>query len=191
MIAIDNKLISEELKDKHFVCDLAKCKGACCVEGDSGAPIEFDEMDILEDEDFLKEVSPYITPEGLKAIEGNGAFYLDEEVGQIKVSLKEDDACAFVNYKNGIAYCGIEKAWLDKKISFRKPISCHLYPIRIQTLSEYEAVNYEQWDICSPACSHGEALNIPVYQFAKSALVRKYGADFYDQLAATFKHLES
>lgn len=190
MIAIDDKLISEDIKDKHFVCDLAKCKGACCVEGDSGAPLEFDELDILEDEDFLAAVAPYLTKEGLQAIDENGPFYLDEEVGQMKVILKEDKACAFVNYKNGIAYCGIEKAWMDKKISFRKPISCHLYPIRIQKFEDYDAVNYESWEICNPACSHGESLQVPVYKFTKEALIRKYGVDFYAQLEATIAHLE-
>lgn len=189
MIAIDNKLISEDLKDKKFVCDLVKCKGACCVEGDSGAPLDFDELDILEDETLLAAVSPYLTKDGLKAIEEKGPFYLDEEVGQMKVTLKDDKACAFVNYDKGTAYCGIEKAWLDKKIDFRKPVSCHLYPIRIQNLGEYEAVNYETWDICKPACSHGESLQIPVYQFTKAALIRKYGEEFYSKLEATILHL--
>jgi hypothetical protein len=190
MIVIDNKLISDDIKDKLFVCDLAKCKGACCVEGDSGAPIDMDEMEILEDEDFLKTVFPYITEEGRKAIEEKGPFYLDEEVGEMKVTLKDDDACAFVNYKNGIAHCGIEKAWMDKKVAFRKPVSCHLYPIRIQSFPEYDAVNYESWDICSPACSHGESLKVPVYKFTKEALIRKYGAEFYEKLEATIEHLE-
>lgn len=189
MIAIDNKLISEELKDKHFVCDLAKCKGACCVEGDSGAPLEFDELDIMEDEEFLETVFPYITENGRKNIEEKGPFYLDEEVGQMKVSLKDDDACAFVNYENGIAYCGIEKAWLDKKVDFRKPVSCHLYPIRIQNLGEYEALNYEQWDICAPACNNGAKLEVPVYKFTKQALIRKYGEEFYNEMEAIFDQM--
>ncbi|MFT4970610.1 MAG: hypothetical protein ACI9O4_002371 [Chitinophagales bacterium] len=191
MIAIDDKLISEDIMDKFFVCDLAKCKGACCVEGDSGAPLEFDELDILEDKELLANVAPYLTDAGLKALEEKGPFYLDEEVGQMKVTLKDDDACAFVNYKNGIAYCGIEKAWIDKKIDFRKPVSCHLYPIRIQKFEEYDAVNYESWKICSPACSHGEELQVPVYQFAKEALLRKYGPDFYEKLEATIQHLKN
>ena len=190
MIAIDNILISEEIKDEFFACDLAKCKGACCVEGDSGAPLEFDELDILEDESFLENVSPYLTEEGRKAISDNGPFYLDEEVGQMKVSLKNDQACAFVNYTKGIAYCGIEKAWRDGKIDFRKPVSCHLYPIRIQKLGEFEAVNYERWDICNPACTNGKVSQTPVYKFAKDALVRKYGEEFYVKLEATIRHMK-
>ncbi len=190
MIVIDDKIISEDLKDKHFVCDLAKCKGACCVEGDSGAPIDIDEMEILEDETFLEAVSPYLTQNGRDAIAANGPFYLDEEVGEMKVTLKDDNACAFVNYKNGTTYCGIEKAWMDKKVDFRKPVSCHLYPIRIQSFPEYDAVNYETWDICKPACSHGQELQVPVYKFAKAALIRKYGESFYENLEATIAHLE-
>jgi hypothetical protein len=190
MIIIDNKLISEDIKDKHFVCDLAKCKGACCVEGDSGAPLDFDELDIMEDEELLAQVFPYLTQEGIDAIEKEGPFYLDNEDGVMKVTLKSDNACAFVNYKNGIAYCGIEKAWLDKKIDFRKPVSCHLYPIRIQSYPEYDAVNYEKWSICSPACSNGAALQVPIYQFNKEALIRKYGANFYEQLVATIQHMD-
>lgn len=190
MIAIDNILISEEVKDEFFACDLAKCKGACCVEGDSGAPLEFDELDILEDEDFLHAVSPYLTEEGRTAIAAQGPFYLDEEVGQMKVSLKDDMACAFVNYSKGIAYCGIEKAWRDKKVAFRKPVSCHLYPIRIQKFAEFEAVNYERWDICNPACANGKASQTTVYQFAKEALIRKYGEEFYAKLEATIAHIE-
>jgi len=191
MIAIDNILISEEIKDEFFACDLAKCKGACCVEGDSGAPLEFDELDILEDEDFLAEVSPYLTKEGKEAIANQGPFYLDEEVGQMKVSLKDDKACAFVNYSNGIAYCGIEKAWRDRKVAFRKPVSCHLYPIRIQKLGEFEAINYERWDICNPACSNGKISKTPVYQFSKEALIRKYGEEFYEKLCLTISHMDN
>lgn len=190
MIAIDNKLISDDIKDKHFVCDLAKCKGACCVEGDSGAPLEFDELDVMEDEFLLEQVKPYLTQEGIDAIENNGPFYLDEEDGVMKVSLKSDNACAFANYKNGTAYCGIEKAWLDKKIDFRKPVSCHLYPIRIQSYPEYDALNYEEWDICSPACTNGSKLQVPIYKFCKEALIRKYDIDFYEKLETTIKHLE-
>lgn len=191
MIVIDNKLISDDIKDKHFVCDLAKCKGACCVEGDSGAPIDIDEMEIMEDEQFLETVFPYLTDEGRKAIENQGPFYLDEEVGEMKVTLKNDNACAFVNYKNGNTYCGIEKAWLEKKVSFRKPVSCHLYPIRIEKYEAYDAVNYEQWDICNPACSHGESLQVPIYKFTKEALIRKYGENFYAELEATIQHMEN
>ncbi|MCD8528442.1 MAG: DUF3109 family protein [Chitinophagales bacterium] len=190
MLAIDNTLLSDDIKNQHFVCDLAKCKGACCVEGDSGAPIDIDEMEIMEDEHFLKTVFPYLTQEGKDAIQNQGPFYLDKEVGEMKVTLKNDNACAFVNYKNGITYCGIERAWLDKKIDFRKPISCHLYPIRIKKYPDYDALNYEEWDICKDACTHGDALKIPLYKFAKEALIRKYGKEYYEKLEATIAYLD-
>lgn len=189
MIAIDNKIISEELKDKHFVCNLAACKGACCVEGDGGAPLDFDELDIIED--ILEDVKPYLTPEGIEAIEKHGPFDLDKEDGIMKTTLVDGKACAFVNYKNGITYCGIEKAWQEKKIDFRKPVSCHLYPVRITKLNDMDALNYEQWNICNPACKHGEELKIPIYKFAKEALIRKYGEDFYNTLEATINFMES
>lgn len=180
MIAIDDKLISSELADVKFVCDLAKCKGACCVEGDSGAPLDFDELDQIEDNyDIIQE---YITEEGRSAIEEQGHFVLDKSDGTIKTTLVANKACAYVNYKNGVTYCGIEKAWLDKKIAFRKPVSCHLYPVRITQHDGFEAVNYEEWDICSPACKNGAQLKVPVYQFVKQALIRKYGKEFYKKL---------
>ena len=188
MIAIDNKIISEELKDKHFVCNLAACKGACCVEGDGGAPIELDEMDEMEE--IQEKVKSYLTPEGIEAIEKQGPFVLDKEDGIMKTPLVNGKACAYVNYKNGITYCGIEKAWQEKKIDFRKPISCHLYPVRITKLQDMDALNYEQWDICNPACVHGENLKVPIYKFTKEALIRKYGEAFYQTLEATIAFME-
>lgn len=188
MIIIDDKIVSEDVVKEYFACDLAKCKGACCVEGDSGAPLEFDELDVIEG--IVDKVKPYITEEGIKAIEENGSFYLDKEDGKMKTALINDGACVFVNYKNGIAYCGIEKAWLDKKIEFRKPVSCHLYPIRVEKLHSFEALNYEDWDICQPACSNGAKQKMPIYKFAKNAIIRKYGVDFYQKLEATIAHLK-
>lgn len=181
MIAIDNKLISDDLAEVKFVCDLSRCKGACCVEGDSGAPLEFDELDQIEDNYDI--ISEYITEEGKSAIEAHGHFDLDKEDGTMKTTLINNKACAYVNYKDGISYCGIEKAWLEKRIDFRKPVSCHLYPVRITKHADFEAVNYEEWDICAPACDNGNKLQIPVYQFVKQALIRKYGVSFYEQLA--------
>lgn len=188
MIIIDDKIVSEDVAKEYFACDLAKCKGACCVEGDSGAPLELDELDVIED--LVDKVKPYLTKEGIDVIEKDGPFYLDKEDGTMKTSLINGGACVFINYKNGIAYCGIEKAWLDKKVSFRKPVSCHLYPIRIEKLHDYEALNYEEWDICKPACSNGKELKIPIYKFAKNAIIRKYGEEFFRKLEATIEHLE-
>ena len=189
MIVIGNKIISEEIKDKEFVCNLAACKGACCVEGDGGAPIELDEMEDMEE--IYEKVKPFLTPEGIDAIEKQGPFVLEKEDGIMKTPLVKNKACAYVNYKDGITYCGIEKAWMEKKIDFRKPVSCHLYPIRISKLNNgMEAINFEQWDICSPACENGANLKIPVYQFTKNALIRKYGEEFYNALEATVKFME-
>jgi hypothetical protein len=189
MIIIDDKIVSEELKDKHFVCNLSACKGACCVEGDSGAPLDFDELDVMEN--IYEKVKSYITQEGIAAIENQGHFILDNEDGVMKTPLIEGTgACAYVNYKNGTAYCGIERAWIDKKIDFRKPVSCHLYPVRITKHKDFEAVNYERWDICNPACSQGDELKVPIYKFVKEALIRKYGEDFYAALEASIKFSE-
>lgn len=189
MIIIDDKIVSDELKDKYFVCNLSACKGACCVEGESGAPLDMDELDEMEDN--YETVKPYLTPEGIAAIENQGHFVLDSTDGVFKTPLIEGTgACAYVNYKNGIAYCGIEKAWLDKKSEFRKPVSCHLYPVRISKYDGFEAVNYEQWDICNPACENGAQLKVPVYKFVKEALIRKYGEEFYRQLEAAIEFSE-
>lgn len=190
MIVIDDKIVSEELKTKHFVCNLSACKGACCVEGDSGAPLDFDEIDVMEN--IYEKVKPYITQEGITAIENQGNFILDKEDGVMKTPLIEGTgACAYVNYKNGIAHCGIERAWLDKKIEFRKPVSCHLYPVRITKHKDFEAVNYERWDICNPACSQGAELKVPIYKFVKEALIRKYGEEFYAALEASFQYSDN
>ncbi|MGB1247342.1 MAG: DUF3109 family protein [Chitinophagales bacterium] len=188
MIAIDDKLISEEIKDRKFVCNLAACKGACCIEGDSGAPLEFDELDVMED--IYEKVMPYLTDEGKKVIEEQGHFILDDE-GAFKTPLVENKACAYVIYeKNGLTSCGIEKAYLDKKIDFKKPISCHLYPIRVTKYDDFEAVNYEEWDICKAACTHGENLKVPVYKFLKEPLTRKYGQEFYTVLEQVIAQME-
>lgn len=183
MIALENTLISEDLLEKQFVCDLNKCKGACCVEGDSGAPLELDEPIILEEE--FDQISPYLTDAGREAIEKNDPFSLDESEGRYKTTLRPDGACAFVTFdEHGISKCGIEKAWEEGKTSFRKPISCHLYPVRIKKLPDFEALNYEVWDICAPACELGKKLEVPIYRFVKDALIRKYGGEFYEMLDA-------
>ena len=190
MIIIDDKIISDNLRDKFFVCDLEKCKGACCVQGDGGAPLTDEEVALLPE--IYEKVKPYLTEEGITTIEQQG--FTNQEKGEkyLATPLRpSDSACAYVNFdENGITYCGIEKAYLDGKIQFQKPVSCHLYPVRIKEHNDFDAVNYDEWEICNPACSLGEELGIPVYQFVKTPLIRKYGQEFFDALEATIQHLE-
>jgi len=181
MIAIDDTLISEDLFDKKFVCDLNACKGACCVAGDSGAPLDKDELPKLEA--VLEAVKPYMVKKGIKAIEKHGAYVIDSD-GDYTTTLVSDKAeCAFVYFDDKkIAKCAIEKAYEEGKIKWKKPISCHLYPIRISHHKGYEAVNYNKWDVCEPACVCGKKLDVPVYKFLKEPLIRKYGKEWFKQL---------
>ena len=179
MLIIDNILVSEEIRDIRFCCDLDKCLGACCVEGDAGAPLEEEEISILEDEiDIIK---PYMTQEGVEVIEKHGVFDYDT-MGDFVTPLVNDKECAFVYYESNIAKCAIEKAFEEGKVSFQKPVSCHLYPIRITKHSDFEAVNYHKWYICQSACTLGKKLELPMYKFLKEPLIRKYGKEWYGKL---------
>ncbi len=181
MIAIDNTIVSEHLLEKKFVCDLNACKGECCVQGESGAPLDEEEIAILED--IWDEVKPYLPKDGVKAIEKQGVFVIDSD-GDYTTTLVSDKAeCAFVYFDDKkIAKCAIEKAYEEGKIKWKKPISCHLYPIRISQHKGYEAVNYNKWDVCEPACECGKKLDVPVYKFLKEPLIRKYGKEWFKQL---------
>jgi hypothetical protein len=179
MIAVENTLVSDDILKEAFVCDLNRCKGACCVAGDAGAPLIPDELEILEQS--FKEIRPFLSAEGVKAIESQGKFVVDEE-GEYTTPLIDGNECAYAVFENGTASCGIEQAFLQGKISFRKPISCHLYPIRITEYEGFDAVNYHKWDICSDACSLGKQLKVPVYSFLKEPIIRKYGKSYYRQL---------
>jgi hypothetical protein len=190
LIVIDNILVSDLLVEEQFVCDLLKCKGGCCEDGDAGAPLEDAEMRQLKD--IYAEVRPYLTPEGIREIEGNGLYNYDREFGWVTPTIN-GKMCAYgFRDRNGIIKCGIEQAWLDGKTSWKKPISCHLYPVKIDHSKEYELINYEPREkMCSPACSNGKKLKVPAYVFLKEALIRKYGADFYGALEqAAHRHLE-
>lgn len=189
IIEIDNKLISSNLKNVHFICDLNVCKGACCVEGDNGAPVAEDELEIMDK--LVEKVKPYLTEKGIAAIEKNGAYQYDKKEKEYGTSLIDGKACAFINYENGISICGIEKAYNDGVIDFKKPISCHLYPVRITKLAGYEALNYEEWDICAAACVKGKKAKLPVYKFLKEPLIRKYGPGFYTALDSAFEQEEN
>jgi hypothetical protein len=184
MILIQDKLVSEELFEEEFVCNLDACKGACCVEGEGGAPLEESELQVLKKE--FKHYKDYLTEAGKAELKDQG-YWVEEEWKGEKIwstpLMNQHGACAYVVYENGIALCGIEKAWKAGATNFRKPISCHLYPIRVQTLKNgTEALNYHRWKICSPACANGKKLGVPVYQFLKEAIIRKYGQAFYDEM---------
>ncbi|MDX2001603.1 MAG: DUF3109 family protein [Chitinophagales bacterium] len=188
MILIDNKLISDEVIEEQFVCNLSACKGVCCIEGESGAPIEEHELALLEQNYDV--VKAYLLPEGIAAIEQQGLYTRDAD-GIAKTTLVGGvgGPCAYVNFTDGITWCGIEKAWEDGKITFRKPVSCHLYPIRITRAHDMEYVNYFEWEVCNDACILGKSLKVPVYRFLKEALIRKYGEDFYETLEATIQYM--
>lgn len=187
MIDIDGKVVSLDVIEQKFVCDLNACKGICCVEGESGAPLEEEEVHILEE--ILDDVKPYMKPDGIAAVEQQGAWVIDSD-GDHVTPLVEGRECAYVYFENGMALCAIEKAWKEKKISFRKPISCHLYPIRIKKYRKFEAVNYDKWDVCAPACDCGKKMKVPVYVFVKDALIRKYGKEWYKELQEAARLVE-
>jgi len=179
-IQIKDTVVSSEIFEEAFVCDLSRCKGACCVEGDAGAPLETLEVKILEKE--YENIKPFLRSEGIAAIEEQGTSILDTRDDEPVTPLVEGKECAYVVFdEKGTALCGIENAWKAGKTSFRKPISCHLYPIRINKYRTFEAVNYHKWEICSPACSLGLELKVPVFKFLKEALIRKYGQEWYDE----------
>jgi hypothetical protein len=187
MISIDNTLISLDVLQRKFCCNLPACHGACCVLGDAGAPLTIEEAGDLED--YLDELRPYLSTDGLLAIMEYGAFVQDVD-GEIVTPLIRKKECAYTSFENGIAFCAIEKAFLAEVVPFNKPVSCHLYPIRIKSYPEYDAVNYDQWDICGPAREEGIRAGVPVYRFVRDALIRKYGQDWFDQLDYAATHLD-
>lgn len=188
MIQIDDVIVSlDVLKDK-FICDLGVCKGACCIEGDAGAPVEQDEVE------KLKEVLPIIwddLDEKAKAvIDRQGVVYTDEE-GDIVTSIVNGKDCVFTCYdEKGMCYCAIEKAYRAGKTDFYKPVSCHLYPIRVADYGEFKAVNYHRWEICKAAVVLGQKENVPVYKFLKEPLIRKFGQLWYDELEVAVTELK-
>lgn len=181
MIAIDNVLVSDEIIEEQFVCDLTKCKGGCCVDGDCGAPLTEEEAKIIAD--IYPSIKPYFTPEYIPEIERQGTHVMDNEYGYVTPTVNGGICVYGITDETGTVKCGIEKAWKEGKTDFRKPISCHLFPIRIISHPGYEAVNYEPREtLCKPACKLGRKLKVPVYKFLKDAIVRKYGDDFYGAL---------
>lgn len=187
MFELGKTVVSEEILDHHFVCDLNACKGACCVDGSSGAPLEEKETGILDE--LIDDIKPYLRKEGVEAIREQGSFIKGTD-GEWETPLVDDQECAYVVFgKNGTAECGIEKAYKDKAISWQKPISCHLYPVRIREYTRLTAVNYHRWQICDPACSLGAQMEVPIYRFVKDALIRKFGEEWYLELETVAKSL--
>lgn len=193
MIIIDNKLISDEVVEEQFVCDLAKCKGGCCEDGDAGAPLETWEKNEIEK--YFNIVLPYLTNEGKNEINKQGYFVYDKTFGWVTPTIN-NGICVYANRDNNkIIHCAFEQAYNDGKISWKKPLSCHLFPIKT-TISkqdpDIEYINYEpREDLCKAACKLGKKLKVPVYIFLKEALIRKYGTEFYKALEASAEHLKN
>lgn len=182
MIEIDDKIVSADLLRECFACDLSQCRGICCVEGNAGAPLEADEVDILERE--YEAYRPYMTEEGIEAVERQGFMVVDAD-GDYTTPLVNDAECAYARNENGVTLCAIEKAWLEGKTPFRKPISCHLYPIRLVHFSNGSiGLNYHRWSVCEPARRCGRKLGIPVYRALREPIIRRFGEEFYRALEA-------
>lgn len=185
MIELDNKLVSEDILENEFLCNLSKCNGACCVEGDVGAPLNEEENKILDE--IYEDVKPYMRKEGIEAVEKQGTHLFEH--GEWVTPLVNNKECAYVIFDGPVAKCAIEKANEEGKIDYKKPISCHLYPIRITKYSSFEAVNYDKWSICDDACKLGAEVGLPIYKFLKEPLVRNYGPEWYSNLEEVAKSL--
>jgi hypothetical protein len=180
MIDIDSKIVHRDIFEKCFICDVKKCKGACCVEGDSGAPLEQIEVDKIHE--ILPVIYERLTDEGKSVIDREGISMIDIE-GELTTTIYgKKGACVFTQYSDeGIAYCEIEKAWEEGLVEFRKPMSCHLYPIRVKKYSSFDAVNYNVWDICKDAVVLGNEKDVKIYEFLEEPLIRKYGEEWYKE----------
>lgn len=187
MIEVQHTLLSDDIFEKKFVCNLSKCKGICCVEGDSGAPLEKEEVEILEK--IYPKIEPFLREEGKEAIRKQGTSVVDID-GEEVTPLINHKECAYVVFdENLTALCGIELAYLAGKVDFIKPISCHLYPIRVTRYKNFEALNYDKWSVCSPACDLGETLQISVLDFLEKPLKRKYGDAWFKECSEIQKIL--
>jgi hypothetical protein len=188
LLEIQDKIVSIDLFEKKFVCDLTACKGACCIEGDAGAPLTFEEVSIMEDD--LEKIKPFMRPEGIAAVEETGVFYMDWDNEPVSTLVNEKE-CAFVTFdEKGTALCAIEQAHKAGKTEFKKPISCHLYPIRVKKYNDFTALNYNEWNICKSACACGDKLDVKVYKFLKEPIVRAFGEEFFTELESVDKEIE-
>ncbi len=179
MFQLGKTIVSERILEKDFVCNLSACKGACCVDGDAGAPLLEEEVSILES--VYPQIKNLLRPEGIAAIEALGTSRIGTD-GTLETPLIDEKDCAYVIFDGETALCGIEQAYNQGLISWKKPVSCHLYPIRVKDFSEFSAVNYDEWEICDPACELGAELKVPVYKFVKEALIRRFGENWYLEL---------
>lgn len=177
MLEVQNTLVHEDVLKHNFVCHLDKCKGACCIEGDAGAPLEEHELAILDE--IYPQVKPYMTAKGIETIEQVGTSVKDFEGDYTTPCIDTNKECAYVIWENGITKCAIEKAYEEGKVNWKKPISCHLYPIRITAYPDFDILHYDRWSICADACNFGDALSVKVYEFLKEPLIRKYGEAWY------------
>ncbi len=185
MMKVGEVLVSDDIRDKEFVCNLEKCKGACCVEGDFGAPLLQEELAILEE--IYPKVKKYLSPEGIAEIEKQGTHTIDDE-GELCTPIISGRECVYAIYdERKILKCGIEQAYKAGDVEWKKPISCHLYPIRVTTKKNFEALNYHKWHICTPACALGKELQVPVYKFLRDPLIRKYGEPWYNELVSVIE----
>ena len=180
MLIVQNAIVSEDVVDRCFCCDLAQSKGCCCVEGDFGAPLLEEEIPILEQ--ILSQVRPYMTEEGRRVVDNEGVSSLDNAADPC-TPLVDNRECAYVAWgSDGTAYCAIEQAYRNGCIAFPKPVSCHLYPIRVDDFGEFTAVNYHEWDVCSCARIKGKETGIPLYRYLEQPLIRRFGQSWYDEL---------
>lgn len=179
MLEIDKTLVSLDLLEKQFHCDLEKCHGACCIIGESGAPLEEAEKEHIAEVYPL--VRQFMIPEGIRAVEEQGWYVVDDD-GDTVTPLMNNGGCAYTYSENGITFCAIEKAWMKGLVEFRKPVSCHLYPVRITSYEAYDAVNYEKNKICKAALKKGRNEQVPLFEFLKESLTRKYGSKWYREL---------
>ena len=180
MIILDNVVVTDEFLNAQFCCCLPRCKGWCCVAGDAGAPLEAAEIEQIEDN--LEAIKPFMRPEGIKVVEENDVYDYDE-TGELVTPLVNGEECAFVYFhENGTALCAIEKAYLEGKCDFWKPISCHLYPIRLMEKDGFTHILYHEWSVCVPAKRKGEREGIPLWKFLKAPMIRKFGEDWYERL---------
>lgn len=180
MIQIDDKIVSLDLLTEKFCCDLDRCKGICCVEGDSGAPLELEEADILEEE--YESYKPYMKPEGIEAVERQGFMVVDEN-GDYTTPLIGGRECAYSFEENGVTMCAVERAFKEGKTRFVKPVSCHLYPIRVSVFGNGTlGLNYHRWDVCRDARAEGRRCGIPVYRALREPIVRRFGEAFFEAL---------
>ncbi|GHV01119.1 hypothetical protein FACS1894159_08380 [Bacteroidia bacterium] len=187
MIELDDKLISEDVLTVRFRCDLARCKGMCCVEGDGGAPLEEDEIDILEEQ--YPAFKPFMTPEGIAAIEREGFFVVDG-TGELLTPLVDGCECAYSRREGDVTLCAIEAAFNNGATSFRKPLSCHLYPVRLIRFGDGRTgLNYHRWEICHSALQCGGQEGVPLYRALREPLIRCFGEEFFEALGQAEKFL--